>query len=352
MSNRGKRFRWVPHIIRHDFWRKFFALIFAILVTATVYSDKRKHEDEVFVINNVQPTLILDKGYVWKTRNLQQVSLTLRGPRAKLFDLKPEDFTLNYILGENAYKSKNKNGKQFVKLQTQDVRCRHPKGALLRVEEITPAEYTFEIEKIVTKTLPLKAVWEANDLPEGYLVKSISFPDVKSVQVTGPAHLLSNLKQIQTMPVALKEQVADFTTNVNLKSLPGLTYSVDTVPVSVDLTTIQNRSFKDLPVYVMLPPEKSGSYTMTASEPLKVRINISGSKESVNDLTEHDIHPYIDLSKLTAGGKHNNVPVRCSVEKAGIAGILSITCIPAKISEITLTEKVEAKPEEKKPEKK
>ena len=100
MSEKKKRFRWVPHIIRHDFWRKFFALIFALLVTATVYSDKRKHEDELFVIHNVQPTLGLESGYVWRARNLQQVSLTVRGPKAKLFDLKPEDFTLDYMIGE------------------------------------------------------------------------------------------------------------------------------------------------------------------------------------------------------------------------------------------------------------
>ncbi|MBR3709215.1 MAG: hypothetical protein IKM17_09410, partial [Lentisphaeria bacterium] len=187
------------------------------------------------MIHNVQPTLSLESGYVWRARNLQQVSLTVRGPRAKLFDLKPEDFSLDYMIGEDEYRSRNKNGRQFITLQAEDVRCRHPKGALLQVLEISPAEYTFTIDKIITKSLPVKAEYRESDLPKGYQVEEVVFPDTAVVSVTGSESLLAEDMIINTEPIPLKNHVADFTTSVRLHPIEGLVYDTDQIKVSVKL---------------------------------------------------------------------------------------------------------------------
>ncbi len=355
MSEREKKFHWVPHLIRHDFWRKFFALGFALLVTATVYSDKRKNEDETFVIHNVQPTLGLESGYVWRTRNLQQVSLTIRGPRAKLFDLKPEDFTLDYMIGEKEYRSKNKNGRQFVTLQAKDVRCRHPRGALLQVLEIAPAEYTFTIDKIVKKEVPVKAEYRQSDLPKGYAVAEIRFPDRKTVFATGPERLLEGNIAINTEPIPLKNHVADFTTNVRLRPIEGLLYDTDQIMVSVKMKKNMKTVVRNLEVYMVLPPEKWERYTIPAFGFPPVDVIVSGEEDAVAALKPGDLLVYLDFNDFTGAGTYKDVPLRCSVRHSASSGITSITCSPRIIPEITVRERPaaqtaqpEPKPEVKK----
>lgn len=371
MSDEKKKFRWVPHIIRHDFWRKFFALIFAMLVTATVYSDKRKHEDEVFVIHNVQPTLNLESGFVWKTRNLQQVSLTVRGPKTKLFDLKPEDFSLDYVIGEQAYQNRNENGRQYVVLKAEDVRCRHPKGALLQVLDISPSEYTVTIDKIVTKELPLKAEYATEDLPKGYSVRSISFPDVKKVKAMGPEHLFRKGMTVNTMPVPLKDHVSDFTTNVRLHPIEGLTFETEQVAVAVKLKKTHREEIGGMKVSLMLPPEKANRFSVEALNPSTVKVTVTGDKNTIEHLKPEDLLIYADLTDITAPGVYKDVPLRYSVLKPGIEGISSVFINPLVIPEITVVEKTgplspalqnlirpeekkaePKKPEEKKPEEK
>ena len=341
MSEKKKRFRWVPHIIRHDFWRKFFALIFALLVTATVYSDKRKHEDEVFMIHNVQPTLSLESGYVWKTRNLQQVSLTVRGPRAKLFDLKPEDFSLDYVIGEDEYRSRNKNGRQFITLQAEDVRCRHPKGALLQVLEISPAEYTFTIDKIVTKELPVKPEYMESDLSKGYTVAEIQLPDVKTISVTGPESLLKDDMTINTEPIPLKNHVADFTTSVRLHQIEGLIYGTDQVRVSVKLKKRMKTVCKDLKISLVLPPGMEERFLVEKFEPETVNVTVVGEEETVTALKNNPdnyLLVYLDLNEINSAGTYD-IPIRCSVRNRGMEGITSVTCSRAKIPKVTITER-------------
>ena len=361
MSEKKKKFRWIPHIIRHDFWRKFFALIFAMLVTATVYSDKRKHEDEVFVINNVQPTLSLESGYVWKTRNLQQVSLTVRGPRTKLFDLKPEDFSLDYIIGEEEYHSRNKNGRQFITLQAKDVRCRHPKGALLQVLEISPAEYTFTIDKIVTESLPVKAEYMEDDLPKGYQVESVTFPDAKVVSVTGPESLLEDDMTINTVPIPLKDHVADFTTSVKLHPIEGLAYGTEQIKVSVKLKKPKKKVSRNLKISLVLPPEKWNQFQLEEFEPATVNVTVTGEESAIETFNHKDVFAYLDLNEFAGAGSYKDVPVRCSIRNRGNSGITSITCDPLIIPEVTVRERPanqiqqpkkdeDKKPEDKKPE--
>lgn len=350
MSEQKKKFHWIPHIIRHDFMRKFFALIFAMLVTATVYSDKRKHEDEVFVIHNVQPTLSLERGYVWKTRNLQQVSLTVRGPRAKLFDLKPEDFTLDYMIGEQEYQNHNKNGKQFVTLKATDVRCRHPKGALLQVLEINPSEYTFEIDKIGSETLELEAVFDTAGAR--YQVESSKFLGRDSVEVTGPLSILQAYKdagkKIQTKDIVLKNQVADFTTNVGLKPIEGLVYASDSVSIAVKLKKISRKIIEIPQVSLLLPPEKSNQLAVEKFVmPSKVKVTVSGEVSTLDRISSGDLLLYVEFSDNTVAGTYKNVPIRCSIKKPGVSGVTAVFIDPMVIPEITLVEKTDVKPIEK-----
>ena len=341
MSEKKKKFRWIPHIIRHDFLRKFFALIFALLVTATVYSDKRKHEDEVFMIHNVQPTLSLESGYVWRARNLQQVSLTVRGPRAKLFDLKPEDFSLDYMIGEDEYRSRNKNGRQFITLQAKDVRCRHPKGALLQVLEISPAEYTFTIDKIITKSLPVKAEYRESDLPKGYQVEDVVFPDTSVVSVTGSESLLAEDMIINTEPIPLKNHVADFTTSVRLHPIEGLVYDTDQIKVSVKLKKHIKTVRSDVKVSVALPPEIEARYQIQKFEPTAVSVEVTGEEKAVVDLEkkpEDYLLVYLDPKAITHAGTYD-VPILCSIRNRGLSGITSVKCKPAKIQNVTVVER-------------
>ena len=339
MSEKKGKFYWVPHVIRHDFWRKFFALFFAMLVTATVYTDKREHENDSFTIHNVQPTLRLENGFVWKIQNLQQVSLSVRGPKSKLFDLKPEDFTLDYVIGEQEYRNRNKNGRQYVTLRVEDVRCRHPKSALLQVLDISPSEYTIAIDKIITKELPLKAEYAAEDLPKGYSVRSISFPDVKKIKAVGPEHLFRKGMTINTMPIPLKDHVSDFSTNVRLHPIEGLTFEREQVAVSVKLKKTHREEIGGMKVVLMLPPEKAGRFSVAPLKPSTVKVTVTGEKNTIDQLKPEDLLIYADLTNIAGPGIYKDVPLRYSVLKPGIEGIAAVFINPLAIPEITVEEK-------------
>ncbi len=313
-KNNSKKFRWVPHIIRHDFWRKFFALLFASLITAVVYSDKRKSEEERSVMHNVQPTLLMENGFVLRTKTPMPLTLTLLGPRTKIMELNPEDFELKKPVGQKQY-----DAGKTVTFQAADVRCTHPDGALIQILDVTPKSYPLDMDQIVTRELPVQlAQYNERRLPNGYYVRKVEIYGArKKVKVTGARHLIETLRELTLEEIPLENQVADFRTVGALRSVPGLLLERETIPLTVYITRKSQRAFKDLSVGVMLPPGRVEASNVTFPEQ-KVTVWVEGEQDAVRELQETDIYPYVNLSRLSAGAQHVDVPVKCNVVKPGV----------------------------------
>ena len=337
MSN--PRFKWVPHLIRHDFLRKFFALLFAILVTATVYSEKRKSEVDSFLLNNVQPFLIADDGYVWRKDNVSTVTLRLRGPRNKMIDLKAEDFELKRTVGETEYKS-NKNGKQFIRFSPADVRCHHPNAALIEVVEVQPNDYPLNISKIITKQLEISGeCYDLRELPADYEVERVEFPETGRIRVTGPEHILKNIRQLTLEPISLKNHVADFTTVAKINPIQDLNLERTTLPVTIRINRLTRQNFADLSLGALLPPGKVTASSVEMPD-VKVKVWVEGSNSVISELRPADLYPYVDLTRLSPGEKHMGVPVRCHIHKPGV----SVTkIIPDKVDNVLISAQSEKK---------
>ncbi len=329
--NQNKRFRWVPHIIRHDFWRKFFALLFAALVTAAVYSEKRKSSEEKGLLHNVQPSLRLENGFVLRTAPPISLTLSLLGPRTKMMDLKPEDFEIKKSVGKAEY-----DANKTVRFNAADVRCTHPAGALVQILDVTPKSFTLDLDQIITKELPVQLKqYNGRKLPDGYYVRKMEINgERKTVKVTGPRHLIENIRELTLEEIPLENQVADFTTVAKIRPIPDLQLERTTLPVTVFITRKIQRQFKELSVGVMLPPGRVEVSNVIFPEQ-KVTVRVEGEQNAVNELLETDLYPYVNLSRLSAGAKHVGVPVKCYVAKNGIT-VTRIT--PDKLNDILIQE--------------
>ncbi len=329
MSIKGnkKGSKWIPHIIRHDFLRKFFAMLFAGLICAFVYYEKKNSEVvERYVLHNVQPMLMLKEGFVLRSSDPVSLTLTLSGPKNILNKLKPEDFDIKKVIGEQEYRD------QKVRFSIDDIRYNVKEIA---IQKLYKEEVPLALDKIVTAALPVQTTqYNELRLPEGYYVKGVTVQNGSTVNVTGSEYLIRNIKFLTLEEIPLDSQVADFTTVAKIKPVPELHLAKTEVPVTVQIDRKIRREFKNLNVNVMLPPGRVASSNVIFPEK-KVTVWVEGERNDIEALRESDLAPYVNLSNLSAGVQLVGVPVKCYLAKNGIT-VLKV--MPDKLDQILIQE--------------
>lgn len=346
-----KKFRWVPGFIRHDFWRKFFALLFAALVTAAIYSNKRKSMETDVNFNNVKPDFFLEEGYEWVRQNPQMITLLLQGPRDVLSDLKPEDFEIRKSIAEKEYTEKH------VKLDVKDVVCHHPKAGLIRVADITPREYTLHVQKIVTKTVDVKIgtpmekdnkrllIDFTGKLPDGYYFDGAELLEEPKVRVTGPEDLVNTLQHIVIKPVSLDNHVSSFTTVAEL-IVPDDRCSLDRsrVKIRIHIGRYLIKKYSRIPILVMDNDDVKKDGFVTIPEGSRtVMVELMGEKNEFDtlpdDKTGNHIYAFIRKSDLREGN-NNTVNIQCVVANKQLR-VINVN--PSTINGVVLTVPTEEK---------
>ena len=339
-----KKYRWIPGIIRHDWERKILALFLTALVTGAVYSDKRKSMETDLNFNNVKPEFVLEDGYKWEKLNPQKVTLTLRGPRNVLSDLKVEDFEIRKSIADREYQDKH------VKLDVKDVICHHPKSGLIQVTGVTPQEYTVHLQKIVTKDLLVKTdkmpgknsrrirIDLAGELPPGYFFDGAEILDGNKVKVTGPETFLKSIRNIQMEPVPLNNHVSTFVTTAKLiQPDPNCTLDRSSVKVRVYIGRYLIRKFEYVPIQVIATAEMQKGAVVTIPEDRGyVTVELMGEKNEFDTMGEENaknhIYAFIRKSDLREGN-NNMVHVQCAIANKRLRG-LSVT--PSAINGVVL----------------
>lgn len=359
-TKKDKRFRWIPGIIRHDFWRKSAALILAILVTTVVYSNKRRSMETNHNFNNVRPEFYLEEGYEWVKLNPQTVTLNLRGPSKVIADLKVEDFEIRKSVAEKEYVDKH------IKLEPKDVICRHPKAGLIRVTGVSPAEYTLHLQKIVTRSLEIKTgnpveqdskrimLDHVGELPPGYFFDGAEILDDTSVNVTGPEHFVKTLRNVLIEPIKLDNHVSTFITTAKLVT-PDTSCTLDrsSVRVKIHIGRYLIKKYPYVPIQVLNKEEKpEDGYVALPEENSMVTVELMGEKNEFDTLPDENagshIYAFIRRSDLREGN-NNMVNIQCVVANKQLR-VLSVE--PSVINGVVLNlpPKKEEVKEEKEPE--
>jgi len=136
------------------------------------------------------------------------VRVTITGLQSRLKDLRQQDL----IMPVNASD-----------LTTPGVVERAPRiSALalpvgLRIEKVQPDRLELQVDRLVTRSVPVKAHFE---LPEGWQVKIVSIKPEK-VELTGPEVWLEALRAVDTTPIRPDLKAGAFETKTGIESPSG-----------------------------------------------------------------------------------------------------------------------------------
>lgn len=158
----------------------------------------------------------------------------------------------------------------------------------MEIIDINPDTIECEIEKIVTKKIPVIPQLDLNYKPGYGLATDVLFsPD--SIFVSGPATMMKKLRQISTNRVEMSSLDNKVQKIVTLPSMRGFEYSTETIFITLDIQRIIDREISNIEVEVIdTPPDKE-----VLLFPNKISCSIRGGIEILGKLSEDKFRSYV-----------------------------------------------------------
>lgn len=174
-------------------WRKHSLKLISVIFSLTLWlyvvnSETIKVEKTVYI------DYIIPDDLVWAKRPVQEVIITLKGPRVFLRSiLDREDRITLDLLKRNKKAGLN----QSIVLQKADFQL--PIG--IEVEDVSPKKIVTKLEKKASKLVPVRPTF-IGQLPASLTMKTWSISP-KEVEIYGPRSVIISLKEISTRPIEL-----------------------------------------------------------------------------------------------------------------------------------------------------
>ncbi len=192
--------------------------------------------------------LNLPKNLVIYNQYQKEISVTLRGPRGIIQELRNRPPSLSLDLSEAT--------SDTIVLNTETLSFPLPSGiSILRMQ---PASITLSIDKLVERQIPITAVTEG-DVAKGYILKEVSLTPDK-ILVSGPESLVTLEQDLKTYVI----------------HLGGLDHST-TLPVHLDLSP----EFMELIGETTVIAKLAVADKFTEKKVKKIPINIRGVEQEV-----------------------------------------------------------------------
>lgn len=179
---------------------KILAFVFALILWFFVMGEQRleKGYPVPLELRNIPEGLIV-------TSELPSlVDVRIAGPRTVLLNLSPDDLSIEVDL-----EGLSPGVTSFKRL---DERFRLPRS--LKVTRLSPAVIDVRLEKIQTKSVPVRTVF-TGVLPKGLKVEKIETTP-ETVTVSGAGSELKNVSEVETEPIDVSEVRESFTVQVPL----------------------------------------------------------------------------------------------------------------------------------------
>jgi len=209
-------------------------------------------------------------------------------------------------------------GEQIIQLTADHIQV--PFG--FRIVRITPSLLTFNLERALSKKVPVHPRIFGTPAP-GYEVADYS-SDPPEVTVAGPRSRVQEIESAFTEPVTVDGADMDLEADVNVGLEDPLLYlesggSQVRVVVRIRETNGQ-RVLENLPVAVRGQPAELA--------PSSVRVEVSGPERMLRDLSAADLRPYVNVPP-----EHDGVrPLPVAVEVAsGYTGVSVVLTEPAEV---------------------
>ena len=297
---------WVPGIIRKDFWRKFIALCFALLIYFLVSTriGTEKPIENIPVLIDIPVKLVNLNG------QLPRVSVKVLGSKTQVSKLTASDIKISAEVFENRF---TPGTPYTLKLSPNNVST--PFG--ITVKSINPSELTLSLEKVINKKVEVKVDFDPEQLPEDYIVGKITVVPAE-VWIRGAVSLVQNLESVETALVPLENQTESFEYSTLIPKNSNYQLSPNKVTVSLTIAKyLALKTIKSIPIKIL---EASGAIDTLQVELLStphVDVTVRGPQGKIMSLKPNMIKSYIDVSSLEEPGQYN-VDVDCWVNLEGV----------------------------------
>ena len=297
----------VPYFIRHDFWRKLFSLVFAILLTGVAYQKVKSQMELVKMdIRGVQIKFVaVEEGVTLIPRDVP-VDISVELPKEQK-NLKNSDFYLECPVTKYQVEEDLP-----VELRPDMVKTNVPIDNM-RVLSVNPEMLPLNIDIMDTKDVPVYPVCDFSELMEGYQASLVQ-PE-KPVTIRGPKKHLATISYLETEKIPLTNVTKSFSRQVDLVSPYDKNIEILSGKVKIEVKVEKNKphAFDGIPVQVLSSRTGANHLVIAKIQPESVTVLV----DSVPDISQTQVHPFLDLSDVTRPGVYT-VDIKCWSDNARI----------------------------------
>lgn len=291
----------IPHIVRHDFWRKLFSLFFAGILTVFAYqnADKKMEMEETDFRNVPVRFTTADKGI---SLTPYDVSVAIRAevPKKQKGILKNTDFCLECPV--SLEEIENNKPLEF---KFDMVKPNRPIDHF-NVKRIEPDTLVPDIDIVENKEVPVHPVYDLKELMEGYQA-SVEEPE-KPVTVRGPKKHLATIEFLETEKIPLANVTKSFSRQVDLVSPYNKNIEIlsGKVKIEVKINKKDPLTLDGIPVQILLGRTGVNNLVISKIQPETVTVQV----DNVPDISRTQVHPFLDLSDVTRAGVYT-IDIKC-----------------------------------------
>ena len=289
----------VPYLIRHDFWRKLFALLFACLLTGYAYQNvKSKMELVKIDVRGVPVRFAAVNDDVTLIPRDVSVDINVEVPEEQK-NLKNTDFYLECPVTKSQVVEDRP-----VELQPEMVKTNVPIDGL-HVLSVNPQMLPLNIDIMDTKDVPVHPVSDFSELMEGY--HAVLVQPERPVTIRGPKKRLDSIEYIETETIPLSNVTKSFSCQVDLvPKNRDVEILSGKVRIEVKVEKDKPRAFDGIHVNVLFGRSGANNLIVSNIQPDTVTVRV----DNVPDISQTQIHPFLNLSDVTRPGVYT-VDIKC-----------------------------------------
>lgn len=315
------------NVVRNDFWRKVFSLLFAVLLTAYAHLVIKMKMDMVKLQLKDVPVLFVPANGENFTVVPGEASLTVDldvEVPGSMKNLKNADFYVECPVTKAQIDAKDPKP---LKLNRDFVKTRREIDNL-SVQAIRPDSIQPDLDYFLEKDVPVYPVFDPGELVPGYRVRIPNMLD-KQVRIRGPKKHLETIDHLETEKIPLSNVNRGFTHLVR-PVLPGEAKNTDVkilsdqLSVKVEVEKNNPRAIERVPVRILTDKDADGQLTIASIQPETVTVMVDDVPEKI---APEQLSPYVDLSGVKEASVYD-VEVKCWTEKDYIK---VVEVIPSKI---------------------
>ena len=306
--DQNSRWQYIINFIRHDFGRKFVALLLATLLYSVI-APRAAEKVESQVFSNIRLDLTLPENVVLSNGPTIPISINVGARQKEILD-KIDPYAL-CIRADISDKQITPGKPYRVYLRESDVQGL-PRN--VKIQSIMPQSVVVGIETLGRKHLPIRARYDSlNKLNDDYEVSDVKFVPA-SVLVSGPIKELDRLDAVYSEPIPIDGNVSDsFTWRCTLRKVPGINYSITEADAQVEVhKVLTTHTFRAVPLLIIQSAERTRKFQVTGLEPANVNVVISGPRGTLARMHSREISASINLDNINKPGVYT-LPVSITV---------------------------------------